>query len=111
MGGEVLTLSPCQPATRRLETGRGATHSGVAALGLAGLLGEDDQSALVLLQSVDVDLLSLLGLGSSSGVDGDADALGLLLSDTGELELRQGESSALCNPTSVTCSLLSDGAL
>jgi hypothetical protein len=71
------------------------TYSSVTRLGLASLLGEDDQSGLVLLQSVDVELLALLGLGSSSGVDSDTDRQSLLPSDTSELELLDGESSSL----------------
>jgi hypothetical protein len=71
------------------------THGSVTRLGLASLLGEDDQSGLVLLQSVDVELLSLLRLGSSSSINGDTDALGLLPSDTSKLELLNGESSSL----------------
>jgi hypothetical protein len=71
------------------------THGSVTRLGLASLLGEDNQSGLVLLQSVDVELLSLLRLGSSSSINGDTDALGLLPSDTSKLELLNGESSSL----------------
>jgi hypothetical protein len=80
------------------------TYSSVTRLGLASLLGEDDQSGLVLLQSVDVELLALLGLGSSSGVHSDTDRQSLLPSDTSKLELLDGESSSLWS--SVMSSLL-----
>ena len=72
-----------------------STHGSISLLGLAGLSGEDDQSRSVLVQSVNVELLSLLALASSSVVNGDTESLGLLLWDTSELELGKGESSAL----------------
>lgn len=65
----------------------------VTSLGLAELAGEDDQAGLVVLQSLNVELLALLGPGLPAVVDDDADAEGLLLADTSLLDLRDGEST------------------
>lgn len=78
------------------------THGRVTSLGLASLPGEDDQPRLVLLEPLDVELLALLRLGPSSGVDGDTEGQSLLPPDTGELELRGGETTALCEEPSAT---------
>jgi len=69
-------------------------HRGVALLGLAGLLREDDQSAPVLLEPLDVDLLALLGPSVPPVVDDDTQTLGLLLGDTSLLQLGKSETSA-----------------
>lgn len=71
------------------------THSGVSLLGGTGFSGEDDQSRSVLVQSLNVERLSLFALAPSSVVDNNSKSLGLLLSDTSELELGKGESSSL----------------
>jgi hypothetical protein len=71
---------------------RGA-HGRVSLLGLAGLLGEDDQSALVLLQTSNIDLFTLLASRLAPVINDDSQTLGLLSGDTGLLDLGQGESS------------------
>jgi hypothetical protein len=73
-----------------------STHGSVTRLRLARLPGEDDEPAAVLLQPLDVELLALLRLGASAVVDDDAETLGLLLGDAGELDLGKGETTALC---------------
>lgn len=70
--------------------------SGVAGLGLALDAGEDDKARAVGLEALDVERLALLRLGAAAVVDGNAEAEGLLLADAGELELRDGEATALC---------------
>lgn len=72
------------------------TYRSVTLLGLAGLAGEDNEARAVLLQPVNVKLLTLLALAPPSVVDNDTESLGGLLLDTSELELRKSESSALC---------------
>lgn len=54
-----------------------------------------DVPGSVSLESLNVELLSLDGSSSSSVVDGDSKTLSLLLSDTGTLQLSEGESSTL----------------
>lgn len=65
----------------------------VTLLGLAGLLGEDDQPAPVLLESLDVDLFPLLRPAVPPVVDDDTETLGLLSGNTSLLQLRKGEST------------------
>jgi len=69
------------------------TYGRVSLLDLAGLLGEDNQSALVLLQPSDIDLFALLGSSLPPVVDDDTQTLCLLSGNTGLLDLGQGESS------------------
>ena len=70
------------------------TYGRVTLLGLAGLLGEDDQPAPVFLEPLDVDLLALLGPSVPPVVNDDTQTLGLLPGDTGLLQLGEGEPSA-----------------
>merc|ERR1739848_75298 len=60
----------------------------------SGALLQDDELALVLLQSLDVSLEVLGGLVSSSVVNADADLFGLGGAESGALELLEGEASA-----------------
>lgn len=72
--------------------------SGVVDLSLLGLvsaLGEQDQLALVTLESLGVELEGFFGEGVSSGVDSDAYGLGEGRGQLGLLELRQSEASSV----------------
>jgi hypothetical protein len=69
------------------------TYRSVTLLGLASLLGEDDQPAPVLLEPLDVDLLAFLGPSVPPVVNDDTQALGLLPRDTGLLQLGESETS------------------
>jgi hypothetical protein len=69
------------------------THGRVSLLGLTGLLGEDDQSAPILLQPSDIDLLALLTSCLPPVINDDTQTLGFLSGDTGLLDFGQGESS------------------
>ena len=69
------------------------TYRRVTLLGLASLLGEDDQPAPVLLEPLNVDLLALLGPSVPPVVDDDTQTLGLLPGDAGLLQLGEGETS------------------
>lgn len=94
VSGEVLSLDIS--LVSGIEQDYCATYLSVTRLGHTLLLGEDNKTRAVLLQAVDVDLLALLGLGAATLVNDNAETLGLLLGDTGELELGSGEATALC---------------
>lgn len=85
------------------------TYGRVALLGLASLLGEDDQPAPVLLEPLDVDLLALLRPSVPPVVDDDTQTLGLLPGDTGLLQLGEGETSTEPDLSVVSLGRSSDG--
>lgn len=68
--------------------------TGVTLLNNTRTAGEDDQSGLVTLKALDVELQGLLTLVGSSVVDRNANSLGELSVDTSSLQLLQGETSA-----------------
>jgi len=68
--------------------------TGVALLNNTSTAGEDDQSGLVTLETLDVKLQGLLTLVGSSVVNRNANSLGELSVDTSSLQLLQGETSA-----------------
>lgn len=74
-----------------------ATHSRVALLGLASLAGEHNQALLVRLQSLHIQLLSLLAQIPPPVVNGNSQSAGLLSSNTGLLELSKSESTSLAD--------------
>ena len=73
------------------------THRRVAFLGLASLAGEHNQTGLVCLQPLDVNLLALFTEISPSVVNNDSNTTSLLPSNTGLLELCEGKSTTLTN--------------
>lgn len=85
------------------------THRGVALLGLASLAGEDDKASLVGVQSLNVELLSLLAEIPAPVVDDDTDTTSLLLSDSGLLELSESESTSLPQLAVVSHGLSTNG--
>lgn len=68
--------------------------TGVALLNNTSAAGEDDQSGLVTLEALDVELQGLLTLVGSSVVNRNANSLGELSVDASSLQLLQGETSA-----------------
>jgi len=67
---------------------------GVSLLGLLGVQGEEDELALVLLQALGVQLKGLNRVVPASEVDGNAHGPGVVLAETGGLDLLQGESTS-----------------
>lgn len=70
-------------------------------LGLVLASGEDDELALVGVESGDVQLQLLLGGAGASVIDRDADGASDLGVETGASELSEGESAAVANLASV----------
>lgn len=61
---------------------------------LLGELGDNNETSLVSLDALNVELEALLGLVATTVVDGDADGAGVLLAKTGSLDLLNGETTA-----------------
>lgn len=61
---------------------------------LLGQLGQDDETGLVSLDALNVELEALLGLVAATVVDGDTDGAGVLLAEAGSLDLLDGEATA-----------------
>ena len=85
------------------------TYGRVALLGLLRVAGEDNETRLVRLQTLNVDGLALLRQVSPPVVDDNADTTGSLAADTGLLQLGQGEATALPDLAVVADSLGTDG--
>ena len=68
-----------------LKDGLGVGLLGVTLLDLAGTAGEDDEAVEVLLQSLDVDLETLLGQIGAASVNADTDGGSVLAGDLGSL--------------------------
>lgn len=81
----------------------------VSLLRLVGPLGEHNQLALVLLQSLNVQHKALLGAVLAAVVDGDTNGPGLLLADSGSLQLLQRETTASTELGVVFDGLTADG--
>lgn len=64
-------------------------------LGLLGVAGEDDETSLVRLQTLNIERLALLAQVSPPVVNNNADTTGLLLADASLLELSKSEASSL----------------
>ena len=84
------------------------TYGRVALLGLLRGAGEDNETRLVRLQTLNVDGLALLRQVSPPVVDDNADTTGSLAADTGLLQLGQGEATALPDLAVVADSLCTD---
>ena len=84
------------------------TYGRVALLGLLRVAGEDNETRLVRLQTLNVDGLALLRQVSPPVVDDNADTTRLLLADTSLLELSQGEATALTDLPVVADGLRAD---
>ena len=69
---------------------------------------EDNEFLDILLKSLDVSLERLVGLISSSGVDGDTNRSGVLLVDSDGLDLFKSEPSSFSHLTRVSLSWLVD---
>jgi len=61
---------------------------------LLGQLGDDNKTALVSLDALNVELEALLGLVAATVVNGDTDGASVLLAQTGSLDLLNGETTA-----------------
>lgn len=68
-----------------VEDGLGVGLAGVTLLDLAGAAREDNKTADVLLQTLNVDGQRLLGKVLAAAIDADTDSLGVLASNTGSL--------------------------
>lgn len=68
-----------------VDDGLGVGLARITLLDLAGAAREDNETADVLLEALDVHCQRLLGQILATAVDADADSLGVLASDTGSL--------------------------
>lgn len=69
------------------------TYLGISLLDLTSLLGEDDETGLVSLEALNVELETFLGSVAATVVNGDTERKSLLATDTGSLELLLGETT------------------
>ena len=93
----------------RLQRNAGITHGGVTLLGLLSVAGEDNQSCLVGLKTLNVQSLALLAQVSPPVVNNDTNTTSLLLANTSLLQLGEGEATALTDFPVVSDSLGTDG--
>ena len=85
------------------------TYRRVTLLGLLGVAGEDDETSLVCLETLNVQSLALLAQVTPPVVDHDTNTTSLLAANTSLLQLSQCETTALSDLSVVTNGLSSDG--
>jgi len=76
------------------QDGLGVGLAGISLLNLSCTAGENDETACVLLQALDVDCESFLRKVGSASVNADADGLGVLAGDSCSLELGERETTS-----------------
>ena len=92
----------------RLQRNAGFTHGRVTLLGLLRVAGEDNQSCLVGLKTLNVQSLALLAQVSPPVVNNDTNTTSLLLANTSLLQLGEGEATALTELAVVAHGLAAD---
>ena len=87
---------------------RPSTYRRVTLLRLLGVAGEDDETSLVCLETLNVQSLALLAQVTPPVVDHDTNTTSLLAANTSLLELAEGEATAFADLAVVTNGLSTD---
>lgn len=105
---EILSLKNSQDQSQLWTRKTRKTYGRVALLGLTSLAGEDDETGLVGVQPLNIELLALLAKVSSPVVNNDTNSASLLPSNSSLLELSEGEAATFPEFTVVADGLSTD---